>query len=208
MGKSKISELTTKRLSLYLRCLEELEAESVEKVSSRELAGRYPINSSQFRKDLACFGEFGVRGVGYDVSRLRAEIEQILGLDRTSPVAIVGAGNLGKALADYPGFNSRGFEIVALFDTDPRKVGRTTRGGKPILSLDALEETTASAGVEIGIVAVPAEAAQDVVNRLVDSGIRAILNFAPARPRVPEEIRCIDVDLKVELESLSYFLIR
>lgn len=206
MGKTRISELTTKRLSLYLRCLDELEALGVEQISSGEMADRFQLNSSQFRKDLACFGEFGVRGVGYDVGRLRREIADILGLDTVSPVVIVGAGNLGHALADYPGFNSGGFRIVALFDSDPDKISTTTRRGKPIHGMHDLEEIVGSEEVELGIVAVPAEAAQGVVDRLVDAGVRAILNFAPVRPSVPDTIRCNSVDLKVELESLSFFL--
>lgn len=201
-----MSELTTKRLSLYLRCLEDLAALGVDKVSSREMAERFQLNSSQIRKDLACFGEFGVRGVGYEVSQLRREIETILGLDRTSGVVIMGAGNLGNALADYPGFNSRGFEIVALFDSDPGKIGTTSKQGKPIHGLDELDSVVDEADVELGIVAVPAEAVQGVVDRLVDAGVRAILNFAPLRPVVPDGTRCINVDLKVELESLSFFL--
>lgn len=201
-----VSELTTKRLSLYLRLLAELGEQGVETVSSREMARRCQLNAAQVRRDLATFGEFGVRGVGYRVDELRQVIEVILGLDRGSGVVIVGAGNLGNALGDYPGFNGQGFEIVALFDVDRDKVGGETRRGKPIRHVDELRDVVAEAEVEIGIVAVPAASAQQVVDRLVAAGVRAILNFAPARPEVPEGITCRHVDLSVELESLSYVL--
>lgn len=206
MAKPRVSELTTSRLSLYLRYLIQLEDSDVDTVSSRAMAEHLMLTSSQVRKDLACFGEFGVRGVGYDVQELRQQIERILGLDRTVRAVILGAGNLGNALADYPGFNGRGFEIVALLDVDPAKVGDSTRRDTPIHHLDELSRIVEDEGVELGIVAVPGEVAQEVVDRLVDAGIRAILNFAPVRPQVPDGIRCKSVDLKVELESLSFFL--
>lgn len=206
MAKPRVSELTTSRLSLYLRYLIQLEESGVDTVSSRAMAEHLMLTSSQVRKDLACFGEFGVRGVGYDVHELRQQIERILGLDRTVRAVILGAGNLGNALADYPGFNGRGFEIVALLDVDPGKVGGSTRRDTPIHHLDELSRIVEQEAVEVGIVAVPGEVAQEVVDRLVDAGIRAILNFAPVRPQVPDGIRCKSVDLKVELESLSFFL--
>lgn len=206
MVKPRVSEFTASRLSLYLRYLSQLEETGIDTVSSKAMAEHLHLNSSQVRKDLACFGEFGVRGVGYRVRDLRRQIERILGLDRTVRVVIVGAGNLGSALAGYAGFNGGGFEIVALFDVDPRKVGGITRSGKPVHSLERLKRVVGSEGVEVGIVAVPAEAAQEVVDLLVGAGVRAVLNFAPVRPRVPERIRCKNVDLKVELETLSFFL--
>jgi redox-sensing transcriptional repressor len=203
--RAKISEPTASRLSLYLRCLTQLEEQDVATVSSRAIGESLRLTSAQVRRDLASFGGFGVRGVGYDVKRLRTEIERILGLDRTLRVVILGAGNLGHALADYPGFSGGGLRVVALFDVDPAKVGRKTRGGIPIHHLDDLERIAAG-GIDVGIVAVPAEAAQGVVDCLVAVGIRAILNFAPVRPRVPAGFRCKSVDLKLELESLSFFL--
>ena len=202
----RVSEQTTKRLCLYLRFLGELEASRVETISSKAMAEHLQLNASQIRKDLACFGDFGIRGVGYEVVKLRRVIAKILGLNQSSRVVIVGAGNLGKALADYPGFNGAEFEVVALFDVDPAKVGRKTRQGTPIHALEAVGAVIREHDVEIGIVAVPAEASQDVVDMLVAGGVRAILNFAPARPQVPEGIRCNHVDLKVELENLSFFL--
>ncbi len=205
MAKARVSELTASRLSLYLRFLIQLEEHGTVTVASRAMAEGLGVTSAQVRRDLASFGGFGVRGVGYDVKQLRIELEHILGLDRTLHLAIVGAGNLGHALADYPGFGGGGLKVVALFDIDPDKVGRHTRGGVPIHHLDDIESVTA-AKLDVGIVAVPAEAAQRVVDRLVAAGIRAVLNFAPVRPRVPEGFRCRSVDLTLELESLSFFL--
>lgn len=205
MAKARVSELTASRLSLYLRVLIQLEEHGTVTVASRAMAEGLGVTSAQVRRDLASFGGFGVRGVGYDVKQLRIELERILGLDRTLHLAIVGAGNLGHALADYPGFGGGGLKVVALFDIDPDKVGRRTRGGVPIHHLDDIESVT-TAKLDVGIVAVPAEAAQRVVDCLVAAGIRAVLNFAPVRPRVPEGFRCKSVDLTLELESLSFFL--
>ncbi len=205
MTKARVSELTASRLSLYLRFLNQLEDGETATVSSRAMADNMGVTSAQVRRDLASFGEFGVRGVGYEVKQLRAELERILGLDQTLHVVIIGAGNLGHALADYPGFGGGGLKVVALFDIDPDKVGNETRGGIPIYHLDDLG-STAAGKVDVGIVSVPAEAAQGVVDCLVAAGIRAVLNFAPVRPRVPQGFRCKSVDLTLELESLSFFL--
>ncbi len=205
MTKPRVSELTASRLSLYLRFLNQLEDGETATVTSRAMADTMGVTSAQVRRDLASFGEFGVRGVGYEVKQLRAELERILGLDQTLHVVIIGAGNLGHALADYPGFGGGGLKVVALFDIDPDKVGNETRGGIPIYHLDDLG-STAAGKVDVGIVSVPAEAAQGVVDCLVAAGIRAVLNFAPVRPRVPQGFRCKSVDLTLELESLSFFL--
>ena len=205
MTKPRVSELTANRLSLYLRFLNQLEDGETATVSSRAMADSLGVTSAQVRRDLASFGAFGVRGVGYEVKQLRVELERILGLDRTLHVVIVGAGNLGHALADYPGFGSGGLKVVALFDVDPDKVGGETRGGIPIYHLDDLGSMVVGK-VDVGIVSVPAEAAQGVVDCLVAAGIRAVLNFAPVRPRVPQGFRCKSVDLTLELESLSFFL--
>ncbi len=205
MTKPRVSELTASRLSLYLRFLNQLEDGETATVSSRAMADSMGVTSAQVRRDLASFGEFGVRGVGYEVRQLRAELERILGLDQTLHVVIIGAGNLGHALADYPGFGGGGLKVVALFDVDPDKVGNETRGGIPIYHLDDLG-SVAAGKVDVGIVSVPAEAAQHVVDCLVAIGIRAVLNFAPVRPRVPQGFRCKSVDLTLELESLSFFL--
>lgn len=201
-----ISELTTARLSVYLRCLTFLESQGQKTVSSHEMAERFHLNSAQIRKDLACFGEFGTRGVGYDVARLKAQLVETLGIDRTRNVIIVGAGNLGMALADYSGFNTNGFHIVAMFDTDPGKAERTSREGIPVHPWDRLAESVRRNHVEIGIIAVPAEAAQPVYDALADAGIQAVLNFAPTQLRTRDAVKVKNVDLRNSLESLSFHL--
>ena len=160
-----ISELTTNRLSVYLRCLNTLDAAGVRTVSSRALAEQFHLNAAQIRKDLAYFGEFGVRGVGYYVKELRRHLRQILGIDKAVRVAIMGAGNLGLALADYPGFRDEGFEIAALFDATRDKIGKSSRSGVPIYDIRELRTVARRAQITIAVVAVPADAAQAVVNR-------------------------------------------
>lgn len=201
-----ISELTTGRLSVYLRCLTFLESQGQKTVSSHEMAERFHLNSAQIRKDLACFGEFGTRGVGYDVSRLRASLVETLGIDRTRNVVIVGAGNLGMALADYAGFNNNGFHLIAIIDRDPEKIGRTSRSGIPIQPWERLNEIVRRNDVDIGIIAVPAEGAQHVHDALADSGVHAILNFAPTQIKARANVKVRSVDLRINLESLSYHL--
>lgn len=201
-----ISELTTNRLSIYLQCLNDLESQAVKTVSSHELARRFHLNSAQIRKDLAYFGELGIRGVGYNVATLREHLVHTIGIDKTRNAVIVGAGNLGMALADYKGFNAEGFHIVALFDIDPAKVATQSRSGIPVLPLERLTELVASNKVEIGIIAVPGEMAQNVYDALVDAGIRAVLNFAPVQIRRSSGVKIKSVDLRINLESLSYYL--
>ena len=201
-----ISELTTGRLSVYLRCLNFLEAQGQKTVSSHEMAERFHLNSAQIRKDLACFGEFGTRGVGYDVSRLRHNLVQTLGIDRVRNVVIVGAGNLGMALADYSGFNTNGFHIVAMVDSDPAKLGRTSRSGVQVLDAARTTDIVGKHGVDIGIIAVAAENAQVVYDLLVSSGVRAILNFAPIQLKLHPEVKVRSVDLRINLESLAFHL--
>jgi redox-sensing transcriptional repressor len=203
-----VSELTTARLSVYLRALEALEAAGVNTISSKELADQFNLNAAQIRKDLAYFGEFGVRGVGYYVKDLRRHIREILGLNRQIKVIIIGAGNLGLALADYPGFRHDGFEIVSLFDTAREKVGQYSRGGVVIRSMKDLDRVVEREKVEIAAIAVPAAAAQSVVDLVVEAGVRAILNFSPGALRVPRGAKLKNVDLTVSLESLSFFLAR
>ena len=200
-----ISELTTGRLSVYLRCLTFLESINQKTVSSHELASRFHLNSAQIRKDLACFGEFGTRGVGYDVSRLKENLIRTLGIDRTRNIVIVGAGNLGIALADYRGFNSGGFHIVALFDVDPARFGQT-RSGVPVIASTKLKEIVVAEGVEIGIIAVSAQSAQQVYDELAEAGVCAVLNFAPVQIRLRRDVKVKSVDLRINLESLSYHL--
>jgi redox-sensing transcriptional repressor len=201
-----ISELTTGRLSVYLRCLTFLESQGIKTVSSHHLAERFHLNSAQIRKDLACFGEFGTRGVGYDVSRLKSQLVVTLGIDRTRNVVIVGAGNLGMALADYAGFSSNGFHLVAILDNDPAKIGRSSRSGIPILAWDRIDQVVRRNHVDIGIIAVPAEGAQTVHDTLADAGIQAILNFAPMQIKLRPGVKVRSVDLRINLESLSFHL--
>lgn len=201
-----ISELTTNRLSVYLRCLNVLDAAGVRTISSKVLADQLHLNAAQIRKDLAYFGEFGIRGVGYYVKELKRHLRQILGLDRRVKVAIMGAGNLGLALADYPGFRVEGFEIAALFDTERAKIGQRSRTGVRINSIQDLRAVVRRDKIGIAVIAVPAESAQPVVDAVVEAGIKAILNFSPGALTVPPEVKLKSVDLTVSLESLSFFL--
>jgi redox-sensing transcriptional repressor len=203
-----VSELTTNRLSVYFRCLNQLEDSGVRTISSQALAEQFHLNAAQIRKDLAYFGEFGVRGVGYYVRDLRRHLRQILGLDRKLRVAIIGAGNLGLALADYPGFRQEGFEIAALFDNQREKVGQHSRSGVPIYDIADLKKFGRRESVRIAVLAVPASSAQRVVDLVVAAGIKAILNFSPGALQVPDDVKLKDVDLTVSLESLSFYLAR
>jgi len=201
----KIPEMTVRRLSVYTRCLQQLEEDGVKTVSSQELAERFNFNSAQVRKDLAYFGEFGVRGIGYYVAGLKAELQKILGLDREWQVALVGLGNLGSALLHYKGFARQGFRISAIFDDDPAKAGKSV-DGVAILPLRELPREAKAKNLQLAIVAVPAESAQAVTTALVAAGIKAILNFAPGRIRGGKDVRLKNVDLSIELESLSFYL--
>ena len=197
--------MTIHRLSVYTRCLLQLEEDGVKTISSQEMADRFNLNSAQVRKDLAYFGEFGVRGIGYYVAGLKAELQRILGLDRQWPVVLIGFGNLGSALFHYKGFGRQGFRIAAIVDDDPGKVAREVESVPVVASRDLAREVRAR-GIQIAIVAVPAESAQAVTDQLVGAGIRAVLNFAPARLKVPREVRLQNVDLSIELETLSFYL--
>ncbi len=201
-----ISELTISRLSIYLRCVDQLLDAGVETVSSQQLAKRFNLNSAQIRKDLAYFGEFGVRGVGYNVRELRQYVIEILGLDRERRLVIVGAGNLGSALCHYSGFSGGNFLVVAVLDSDPSRTGDPTPAGLLVEDAERLPEIVSQRQVEIGIITTPAAAAQGVCDRMVDAGLRTILNFAPIRLRAPDTVLVKTVDLKVYLEELSFFL--
>jgi redox-sensing transcriptional repressor len=201
-----ISELTTNRLSVYLRCLTQLEDGGVETISSQGLAEQFHLNAAQIRKDLAYFGEFGVRGVGYYVKDLKRHLRQILGLDRKLRVAVMGAGNLGQALADYPGFRREGFEISALFDVSDAKIGDRSRTGVPIFDIRELKRVVRREHVDIAVIAVPAESAQAVLEQVVVAGVKAVLNFSPGTLKAPPGVKLKSVDLTVSLESLSFYL--
>ncbi|MEX1258630.1 MAG: redox-sensing transcriptional repressor Rex [Gemmatimonadota bacterium] len=201
----RVSDSAVRRLSLYLRGLEELELEGVRTVASEALARRAGTTAAQVRKDLSLFGSFGKRGLGYAVPPLQAQLRTILGLARPRRVALVGAGRIGAALFEYPPFRERGFRIVAIFDEDPAKIGRAW-GGVPIHSAADLAETVRCEGVEIAILAIPAGAAQRMADALTSAGIRGILNFAPVQIQVPEGVVVNDVDMSVELEALTFAL--
>jgi redox-sensing transcriptional repressor len=201
-----ISELTINRLSVYLRCLQMLELEETTTVSSQELADRFHLNSAQIRKDLAYFGEFGIRGVGYNVAQLRDHLVNILGLHEERRVLVVGAGNLGTALSHYSGFNTGGFRIVAILDADPHKVGKKVPGGLSVEDISQLTAIVKERKVHIGVLTVPAAYAQKVYDELVDAGVQAVLNFAPTQLKGHPEVKLKNVDLKINLELLSFFL--
>jgi redox-sensing transcriptional repressor len=203
----KIPEKTVTRLSIYLRCLEELEADGVASVSSKQLAERFGLNSAQVRKDLAYFGQFGVRGLGYYIAELKHNLERILGLKQDWEVALVGAGNLGSALIAYKGFQARGFRLGVAFDTEPAKIGLCVDGVQ-ILDVAKLVPTIRKRKIKIAMVAVPAPAAQPVADLLVEAGVTAILNFAPVQLSVPEGVKVQNVDLSVLLKTLSYHTVR
>ncbi|MBS3872804.1 MAG: redox-sensing transcriptional repressor Rex [Firmicutes bacterium] len=196
---------TIERLPLYLRCLTRLASSGVEVVSSEELGKLLAITSVQIRKDLAYFGEFGRRGVGYDVSSLLAQVSQILGVDRARKLALVGVGHLGQALANYDGFREHGFNISAVFDADPSKIGLTIAGQR-VLPVHRIGEMLPQIGVEMAILAVPAHAAQKVTDALVQAGIKAIWNFAPVRLIVPDHVEIRQENMIVGLLALSYYL--
>ena len=200
-----IAESTVRRLSLYLRFLEEFEARGLKTISSDELAARGGTTSAQVRKDLSFFGSFGKRGLGYSVPELTARLRQILGLQREWRVIIIGAGKIGAALAQYQGFRQRGFRVAAVFDSDPAKIGKTL-DGFVIRSVAELERVMAQEHPDIAVITVPAEGAQQVADRVIDAGIRAIMNFAPLQLHVPETVALKTVNMALELEGLSFAL--
>lgn len=201
----KIPDATIKRLSLYYRILRPLAVQGTRGISSKNLASLLSINPAQVRKDLSYFGTFGKPGAGYTVSGLVSKIAEILGISKERKVIIIGAGNLGTALAAYRGFNVFGFNICALFDIDPNKVGKKIKG-IPCFNINALSRFVQKEKIEMAVISVPAESAQGVAELVVRSGIKAILNFAPVRLNVPGGVKVNNVDLALELKSLSYFL--
>jgi redox-sensing transcriptional repressor len=200
----RIPEATVARLPLYLRSLLEAQHSGDATISSERLAELAGVNAAKVRKDLSYLGSYGTRGVGYDVEYLLFQMNRELGLTEDSPVAIVGLGNLGHALANYGAFGERGFPIVALFDTAPHVVGTDVRGVE-VTHLEDLDRVTAERGVAIGIIATPASAAQDVADRLAGAGVGSILNFAPTVISVADHVSLRKVDLAVELQILSFY---
>jgi redox-sensing transcriptional repressor len=203
-SRRRIPEATVARLPVYLRILVDLAAERVPSVSSERLAELAGVNAAKVRKDLSHLGTYGTRGVGYEVEYLLYQMSQELGLNRQWPVVIVGVGNLGQALANYAGFDERGFPVAALVDIDPAKVG-TRVNGVPIRHLDDLPSLVPVPGATIGVVATSASGAQDAADRLVAAGVTSILNFAPVVLTVPRGVTVRRVDLAVELQILSFY---
>jgi redox-sensing transcriptional repressor len=209
MKSEKISELTTARLSVYLRCLNTLHEAGIKTISSQALAEQFNLNSAQIRKDLGYFGEFGVRGVGYYVDDLREHLTKILGLDNPHRVGIVGAGRLGTALANYNGLGRSNFSVVALFDNDTQKIGKKIGERKIVVhKVEEIAEIVKSERIDVMVIAVPAKAAQKTLNQIMSAGIKAVLNFAPASLQSRRGVKVKTVDLTTSLESLSYFLAR
>jgi redox-sensing transcriptional repressor len=203
----KVSYPTIGRLSLYLRLLMELSGQGVETVSSEDLAARSGTTAAQVRKDLSLFGSFGKRGLGYSVAELERRLREILGLERRWSVALVGAGRIGAALFGYENFRRQGFLIEAVFDANPDKVGQRWNG--LVVEPDsAMEKIVTDRGIEIAVIAVPAESAQRVADRLVAAGVRGVLNFAPTRLDLPGDVEVKSVDMALEMEGLSYALTR
>lgn len=198
---------TIRRLSLYLHFLEACEREGKATVSSRALAERGSATPAQVRKDLSFFGSFGKRGIGYPTTELAARIRDILGLGRRYKVVIVGAGRIGAALANYPGFGERGFDVSAVYDVDPRKIGQSL-DGRVVRDLGLLEADLAREPAQIAVIGTPADAAREIADRLVKAGVRAILNFAPVALPVPAEVTVTNVNMALELEALSFALSR
>lgn len=199
-----VPDATVSRLPIYRRSLIELVTNDQATVSSADLAELAGVNAAKVRKDLSYLGTYGVRGVGYDTELLLRQIDMALGLGQEAPVVIVGMGNLGKALARYAGFQSKGFPIVALVDASPDQVGQTVEGVE-VSSIDDLDAVVSEHGVSIGIIATPASAAQQVADALVAAGVRSILTFAPVVLQVPETVPLRKVDLATELQILGYY---
>lgn len=202
-----ISDSTVRRLSHYLRALEDLAASGADSVSSDQLAHRGGTTAAQVRKDLSHFGSFGKRGHGYQVCSLTQTLRGILGLDRLWQVALVGAGRIGAALFQYPAFQTRGYECTAVLDNDPAKIGQQW-GHLVIEPITELEKVIRDRGTDLVVLAVPVAAAQEIAGRAVQAGVRGILNFAPTRLRVPANIPVTNVNLVIELEALSFALTR
>lgn len=202
---AKPSRASVGRLSLYLRCLETLLHDGADKVSSRLLGESLGIRDAQVRKDLAYLGNLGHPGIGYAAAELIAAIRRVLGIDRVWPTALVGVGNLARALLRYQGFAERGFRFVALFDADSAKIGQTI-GGLTVQALETMPAVVAATKAELGVLTVPSEAAQSVAEALAAAGIRGVLNFTPQVLRLPADIRIVSVDLTVQLEQLAFLV--
>ena len=205
MKEQTISKATIDRLPLYYRTLRLAQDDGMDIISSDELGRRLELTPEQIRKDLALFGQFGKKGVGYYVNELKFNVGKILGLDNHWNIAIVGIGHLGVALANYQNFIALGFNLVALFDNDPNIIGKTVNHVK-VKSIDELQSCAKNLKIDIGVIAVPAQFAQQVADKLVKANIKGIWNFAPVKMRVPEDVKVVNEDLSVGLSRLSYYI--
>ncbi len=205
MAKEVVPEIVISRLPRYLQTLNQMAKEGLHNVSSNDLAARLTTTAAQIRKDLSFFGGFGKQGTGYPIYQLIEALQKILHLDRIWHVAVVGAGNLGRALARYQGFPRRGIEISLLFDSDPKVVG-TQIGVITVQHVDFLEAKIQHLGIKIGILAVPAAVAQEIADRMVKAGIKGILNYAPVTLVLPESVHSLDIDPVLQLQTMMYFI--
>ncbi len=202
---SEIPDIVIGRLPIYLRALNQLIQQGHEITSSHELGQRLGISSAQIRKDLSHFGEFGKQGTGYQISHLQAQLKQILQVDREWPVVVVGAGDLGRAIAHYAGFVERGFRVVAIFDNDPKKIG-TGNNGLKVIETARIADIVSQHNAKIAMIAVPASVAQSVCDTLIAAGIRAILNYAPITLSVPNNVHVQYIDPVAHLQRMTYYL--
>ncbi len=205
MAEKVIPDIVVGRLPVYLRALQHMALEGRRVTSSQELGERLGISAAQIRKDLSQFGEFGKQGTGYNIEFLAEKLQGILNIDRSWKVAVVGAGDIGSALARYPGLNDRGFKVTMLFDNQPEKIGATI-GDFCVKDSTTLVEDIQSAGIKVALVAVPASAAQDVTDALVEGGVKAILNYAPINLNVPDDVRVQHIDPGTHLQRMAYYL--
>lgn len=205
MSEKAIPDIVIGRLPVYLRALQRMKQEGRQVTSSQELGERLGISAAQIRKDLSQFGEFGKQGTGYNIEYLSEKIQEILHVDRVWDVVIVGAGDMGHALASYSGFNHRGFEIKLIFDNDPHKIG-TVIGDFTVMDIAALCDEVEKSGIQVAMLAVPAMVAQEVANDLVEAGIKAILNYAPVNLNVPLGVRVQYIDPAIHLQRMTYYL--
>lgn len=205
MAREDVPDIVINRLPRYLQTLNHMAKEGLHTVSSNDLAARLRTTAAQIRKDLSYFGGFGKQGTGYPIYNLIEELQKILNLDRIWKVAVVGTGNLGHALAQYPGFPRRGIEISLLFDVDPRIVG-TQVGAVTVQHIDHLESEINHYGIKIGILAVPAAVAQQIADRMVSAGIEGILNYAPVTLILPKSVHAVDIDPVLHLQTMMYYL--
>jgi redox-sensing transcriptional repressor len=203
--KQAIPDIIVSRLPVYLRALQHMQNQGQQTTSSQQLGERLGISAAQIRKDLSQFGGFGKQGTGYNITFLTARLNEILNVERTWDLAIVGMGDMGHALARYSGFEDRGFRVVMVFDNDPAKVG-TQAGGFTILGMDEMVAGIRQAGIKIAMLCVPASAAQDVANKLVEAGVKAILNYAPISLNMPADIRVQYLDPSIGLQRMAYYL--